>query len=83
MDDGAGSDSGAENDEGGEAAASRERNADGTFKQPRRASSRAPDPIEPVSARGASTSALPSDKDPIDVWMKKEQARTRKEGRRY
>lgn len=36
--------------------------------------SAAPKPIEPVKAK-ASGSALPSDDDPVDVWMAKERAR--------
>lgn len=46
--------------------------------KPRATPSNAPEPIKPVGTRGKSTSsALPSDDDPIDVWMKKEQARVR------
>ncbi len=46
--------------------------------KPRATPSNAPEPIKPVGTRGKSTSsAMPSDDDPIDVWMKKEQARVR------
>lgn len=46
--------------------------------KPKAQPSNAPEPIKPVGTRGKSTSsALPSDEDPIDVWMKKEQARAR------
>jgi len=46
--------------------------------RPKATPSRAPDPIKPVGARGALSSALPSDEDDIVTWMKKEEARTRK-----
>lgn len=47
--------------------------------KPKATPSKAPDPISPVGARGkASSSSMPSDDDPIDVWMKKEQERMRK-----
>lgn len=46
--------------------------------KPKAQPSNAPEPIKPVGTRGKSTSsALPSDEDPIDVWMRKEQARAR------
>lgn len=46
--------------------------------KPKATPSNAPEPIRPVGTRGKPTSsALPSDDDPIDVWMKKEQARAR------
>ena len=46
--------------------------------KPKAKPSNAPEPIKPVGTRGKPTSsALPSDEDPIDVWMKKEQARAR------
>lgn len=46
--------------------------------KPKATPSNAPEPIKPVGTRGkASTSALPSDDDDIDTWMKKEQARMR------
>lgn len=46
--------------------------------RPKPTPSNAPEPISPVGVRGkASTSALPSDSDDIDTWMRKEQARTR------
>lgn len=46
--------------------------------QPKATPSQAPAPITPVGTRGkASTSALPSDDDDIDTWMRKEAARTR------
>lgn len=47
--------------------------------KPRANPSKAPEPISPVGTRGkSSVSALPSDEDDIDTWMKKEQARTRR-----
>jgi hypothetical protein len=47
---------------------------DGAEKQ----SSKAPEPIAPVGGRGASAeSALPSDKDDIETWLRKERARMR------
>lgn len=46
--------------------------------KPKATPSNAPEPIKPVGTRGKPTSsAMPSDDDPIDVWMKKEQARAR------
>lgn len=46
--------------------------------KPKAQPSNAPEPIKPVGTRGKpSTSALPSDDDDIDTWMKKEQARMR------
>lgn len=46
--------------------------------RPKATPSNAPEPITPVGQRGrASTSALPSDSDDIDTWMRKEQARMR------
>ena len=46
--------------------------------KPKATPSKAPEPIKPVGTRGKPTSsAMPSDDDPIDVWMKKEQARAR------
>lgn len=55
-----------------------ERNADGTFK-PKKAPSKAPEPIEPVGARGTGAdSTMPSDKDDADTWRRKELARIRK-----
>jgi hypothetical protein len=47
--------------------------------KPKVSLSKAPEPITPVSTRGkASSSSMPSDADPIDVWMRKEQERLRK-----
>ncbi len=47
--------------------------------KPKATPSKAPEPITPVGTRGkASSSSMPSDDDPIDVWMQKEQARLRK-----
>lgn len=44
--------------------------------KPKATLSRAPDPITPVSARGrTSSSALPSDSDDIETWVRKERAR--------
>lgn len=46
--------------------------------RPKANPSKAPEPISPIGQRGkASTSALPSDEDDIETWMKKEAARTR------
>ena len=46
--------------------------------KPKATPSNAPEPIRPVGTRGKPTSsALPSDDDTVDVWMKKEQARLR------
>lgn len=46
--------------------------------KPKAQPSNAPEPIKPVGTRGKpASSALPSDEDPIDVWMKKEHARAR------
>ena len=46
--------------------------------KPKAKPSNAPEPIKPVGTRGKPTSsAMPSDDDPVDVWMKKEQARLR------
>lgn len=46
--------------------------------KPKAKPSNAPEPIKPVGTRGKPTSsALPSDDDPVEVWMKKEQARVR------
>lgn len=57
-----------------------ERRADGTFKPQKKRP--APDPIEPGGGRRADTGSLPSDKDDIDTWMRKEAAREKREGRR-
>ena len=47
--------------------------------KPKANPSKAPEPISPVGTRGkSSVSALPSDEDDIDTWMKKEQARSRR-----
>jgi hypothetical protein len=47
--------------------------------KPKATPSKAPEPISPVGTRGkASSSSMPSDDDPIDVWMKKENDRMRK-----
>jgi hypothetical protein len=47
--------------------------------KPKANPSKAPEPISPVGTRGkSSVSALPSDEDDIDTWMKKEQARARR-----
>lgn len=47
--------------------------------KPKARPSNAPEPINPVGNRGRATaSALPSDDDDIDTWMRKEQARMRK-----
>lgn len=47
--------------------------------RPKAKPSNAPEPINPVSARaGSSASALPSDADDIDTWMRKEAERARK-----
>jgi hypothetical protein len=46
--------------------------------RPKATPSKAPEPIKPVGSRGASTSALPSDSDDIETWMRKERERTRK-----
>jgi hypothetical protein len=47
--------------------------------RPKATPSKAPEPINPVGTRGkASASALPSDDDDIDTWMRKEQERTRR-----
>lgn len=44
--------------------------------KPKANPSKAPEPISPVGTRGkSSASALPSDSDDIDTWMKKERAR--------
>lgn len=44
--------------------------------RPKARPSNAPEPINPVGTRGkASTSALPSDEDDIETWMRKEQRR--------
>lgn len=56
------------------------RNTDGTFKPQKKRP--APDPIEPGGGRRADTGSLPSDKDDIDTWMRKEAAREKREGRR-
>ena len=46
--------------------------------KPKPSPSKAPEPIKPVGTRGKpSSSSMPSDDDPIEVWMKKEQARVR------
>lgn len=46
--------------------------------KPKATPSKAPDPISPVGGRGSpSSSKLPSDDDPIDVWMEKERKRLR------
>jgi hypothetical protein len=47
--------------------------------KPKANPSKAPEPISPVGTRGkSSVSALPSDEDDIETWMKKEQARARR-----
>lgn len=47
--------------------------------KPKASPSKAPEPITPIGTRGkASSSSLPSDNDPIDVWMEKERERTAK-----
>lgn len=62
-------------DKGGkDAEQSQERRGDGTFK-PKRS---APDPIEPGSARSASTTSAPSDKDDMKTWVAKREAEERK-----
>lgn len=46
--------------------------------KPKAQPSKAPEPINPVGSRGrATTSALPSDGDDIDTWMRKERERMR------
>ncbi len=46
--------------------------------KPKATPSNAPDPIKPIGSRGKSTtSALPSDSDSIDDWMRKERERVR------
>ncbi len=46
--------------------------------KPKPTPSKAPEPINPIGTKGrATTSALPSDDDDIDTWMKKERARMR------
>lgn len=45
----------------------------GTEKEP----SKAPEPITPVGGRSAGASELPSDRDDVDTWMRKERARMR------
>lgn len=47
--------------------------------KPKASPSKAPDPISPVGTRGrASTSALPSDDDDIETWMRKERERAQR-----
>lgn len=46
--------------------------------RPKATPSKAPDPIKPVGSRGSSSSALPSDEDDIETWMRKERERMRK-----
>lgn len=47
--------------------------------RPKATPSQAPDPIKPVGQRSsASSSALPSDDDDIDTWMRKERERARR-----
>lgn len=47
--------------------------------KPKATPSQAPEPISPVGSRGkASSSALPSDEDDIDTWMRKERERSRR-----
>lgn len=47
--------------------------------RPKASPSKAPDPITPVGARGkSSASALPSDDDDIDTWMRKERERAKR-----
>lgn len=47
--------------------------------KPKATPSKAPEPISPVGSRGkATSSALPSDDDDIDTWMRKEQERARR-----
>lgn len=47
--------------------------------KPKATPSKAPEPITPVGTRGkASATALPSDEDDIDTWMRKERDRMRK-----
>ncbi len=51
--------------------------------KPKATPSRAPEPITPVGARGrASSSALPSDSDDIDTWVRKERERMKAQARR-
>lgn len=50
--------------------------------KPKATPSKAPDPITPVGSRGRSTaSALPSDDDDMETWMRKERDRQRAAGR--
>lgn len=44
--------------------------------------SQAPEPVRPLSGRAADASDMPSDKDDIDTWLRKERARMEKMGRR-
>lgn len=44
--------------------------------------SNAPDPVRPLSGRAADASDLPSDKDDVDTWVRKERARMAKLGLR-
>lgn len=47
--------------------------------KPKVSPSKAPEPISPVGTRGkSSASALPSDEDDIETWMKKERERARR-----
>jgi hypothetical protein len=47
--------------------------------KPKAQASKAPDPINPVGNRGRATAtAMPSDDDDIDTWMRKERERVRK-----
>lgn len=44
--------------------------------------SKAPDPVRPLSGRAADASDLPSDKDDVETWLRKERARMAKMGKR-
>jgi hypothetical protein len=46
--------------------------------RPKATPSKAPEPIKPVGSRGSSGTALPSDDDDIETWMRKERERMRK-----
>lgn len=48
--------------------------------KPSKKPSKAPEPVNPVSKQGSPTNDLPSDKDDIDTWMRKERARMEKAG---
>lgn len=49
--------------------------------KPKATPSKAPEPIKPVGQRGSSASALPSDDDDIETWMRKERERAQKRAR--